>query len=238
MPLHDWTDREGWEGVHHLWITELLRWIKPRLPTGYRTYIGVAPTLAIGSRVERPAVGIREWTTTETPEGPGAGAQVPAFEQVIAEPDEEVAVATLDPGTAVYVERLGRLVAAVELISPRNKDRPIARTTYAARYLSYLLEGVHLLLVDVHRRPLAFSFADQLAHELQLSQPLCSSPLAISYRVGERAATGGRILAIWRRPLAVGTPLPLLPLPITLEVTVTVDLETTYTRAAADAYLP
>lgn len=38
MPLHDWTDRRGWDGVHHLWITELLRWVKPRLPTGYRAY--------------------------------------------------------------------------------------------------------------------------------------------------------------------------------------------------------
>ena len=43
MPLHDWTDRGGWEGVHHLWITELLRWVKPRLPAGYRAYIGSAP---------------------------------------------------------------------------------------------------------------------------------------------------------------------------------------------------
>ena len=97
---------------------------------------------------------------------------------------------------------------------------------------------MHLLLVDVHRRPLSFSLADQLAHELQLSQHLCSSPLAISYRVGGQADTCGRILTIWRRPLAVGKHLPLLPLPITLEVTVTVDLETTYARAAADAYLP
>ena len=27
MPLHDWTDRPGWDGLHHLWITELLRWL-------------------------------------------------------------------------------------------------------------------------------------------------------------------------------------------------------------------
>lgn len=36
MPLHDWADRPGWEGVHHLWIAEILRWVKPRLPLGYR----------------------------------------------------------------------------------------------------------------------------------------------------------------------------------------------------------
>jgi hypothetical protein len=46
MPLHEWTDRPGWEGMHHLWTTELLRWVKPRLPEGYRAFIGAAPVLA------------------------------------------------------------------------------------------------------------------------------------------------------------------------------------------------
>lgn len=60
MPLHDWTDRSGWEGVHHLWIAELLHWIKPRLPAGYRAYIGSAPLLAVGAPAQRPDLGVRE----------------------------------------------------------------------------------------------------------------------------------------------------------------------------------
>jgi hypothetical protein len=146
-------------------------------------------------------------------------------------------VAAIDPGTSLYVESRGRLVAALELVSPRNKDRPVARTAYLARYLGYLLEGVHLLLVDVHRRPLAFSFADRIAQELQIRQPPLPPPLAVGYRVGEPAATGGRLLAIWRRPLTVGAALPRLRLPLTVDSAVPVDLEQTYARAAADAYL-
>ena len=122
MPLHDWSDRPGWEGMHHLWITELLRWVKPRLPVGYRAYIGSAPLLAVGAPVDRPDVGVRSWSPAEATRLPG-----PPFGETStdpAEPDEEIAVATLDPETAVYVERQGRLIAAVELISPRNKDRP------------------------------------------------------------------------------------------------------------------
>src|SRR5207248_4889299 len=111
------------------------------------------------------------------------------------EPDDEVAVAVIDPGTSLYVEVRGRLVAAVELISPRNKDRQVARNAYAGRYVGYLLEGVHLLLVDVHRRPIGFSFADFIAQALQMRQPACPPPAAVSYRVGEPAATGGRPLA-------------------------------------------
>ena len=58
--------------------------------------------------------------------------------------------------------RLDRLAAAVELVSPRNKDRPESRAIYLNRYMSYLIEGCTLLLVDVHRRPLRFSFADHM----------------------------------------------------------------------------
>ncbi len=180
MPLHDWMDRPGWDGVHLLWITELLRWIKPQLPEGYRAYIGAAPTVAIGAPAERPDVGVRQWESgpsgTASPSGDGPRTPEKASE----EPDEEIAVATLDPAKALYVERQGRLVAAVELISPRNKDRPVARDTYLSRYVGYLLQGVHLLLVDVHRRPLGFSFADRLAAELQILQPACLGVCRIS----------------------------------------------------------
>ena len=40
------------------------------------------------------------------------------------------------------------------------------------------------------------SFADRIAEELQIRQSSCPPPIAVSYRVGELAATGGRILAI------------------------------------------
>src|SRR5438552_657183 len=101
MPLHDWTDRPGWEGVHHLWITELLRWIKPRLPAGYRAYIGSAPTVAVGAPAEKPDVGVRQWAEEgASPETPG----VPSPTSAAEEPDEEVAVASLDPGTSLFVE--------------------------------------------------------------------------------------------------------------------------------------
>ena len=51
----------GWDGVHQVWIVELLYWIKPRLPAGYRAYIGTTPTFAIGAPAEE-----RPDTRTET----------------------------------------------------------------------------------------------------------------------------------------------------------------------------
>jgi hypothetical protein len=218
--------------MHHLWITDLLRWVKPRLPAGFRAYIGTAPRLAVDIPLDRPDVGVRSWPPADEP-----GPTVADAGAAPAEPDEEIAVATLEPETSVFVERQGRLVAAVEVISPRNKVRPIARDAYSARYLGYLLDGAHLVLVDVHRRPSGFSFADRIAKALDLKQPSFPPPLAVSYRVGEPAATGGRLLAIWRRPLAVGSPLPTIPLPLSTGQEVALDLDQTYARAAADAYL-
>ena len=230
MPLHDWTELPGWDGVHQVWIVELLYWIKPRLPAGYRAYIGTTPTFAIGAPGEdRPDVGVRDWPTGNGPAPPAATSSE--------EPDQEIAVATLEEQKAVFVEQQGRLISAVELVSPRNKDRPSSRTAYGSAYVGYLLKGVHLLLVDVHRQPLRFSFPDQIAEELQLEQPPHPAPFAVSYRVGEPAPNGGRFLGIWRRPLSVGTPLPSVTLPLSVKDAVAVDLEQTYTRAAAAAYL-
>jgi len=234
MPLHDWSELSGWEGVHDIWIVELLRWIKPRLPVDYRAYVGSSPALAIGAGAERPDVAVRECRPEPGDTRPSGSLSEATDEPA---PDVEVATLTLDPQTAIYVSVHGRLAAALELISPRNKDRASGRGAYLARYLSYLQEGAHLLLVDVHPRPRGFSFADALAEELQIQQPPCPAPLANSYRVGEPAPEGGRFVAIWRHALAAGQPLPTVPLPLAVGLSIPVNLEETYRRAAADAYL-
>ena len=231
MSLHDWAVLPGWDGVHQVWGVELLYALKPLLPPAYRAYLGTSPAFAIGAAGDgRPDVGVRDW--------PSDGQPVTDQSDAVGEPDEEVAVATLPSDTALLVERAGRLVAAIELVSPRNKDRLTAQTTYAGAYAGYLLRGVHLLLVDVHRRPAGFSFADRLADGLGLSPPPLPAPFAAAYRVGGPAPNGGRFLATWRRPLAVGGPLPTLPLPLAAGESVPVDLDGTYRRAADAAYLP
>ena len=233
MPLHDWSQINGWEGMHLLWMSELLRHLKARLPAGFRAYLGSGPAVAIGAPALRPDVGVRTQPAAEAETGNSS-----AQSNSGPEPDVEVAVAALDPAPALFIERDGRLVSAIELVSPRNKDRPVARATYLARYAGYLIEGVHLMLVDVHRRPVGFSFADAIAAEMQIANdPGLPPPLTVSYRVGEPAATGGRLLGIWRRQLSPGAPLPTLPLPLELNSSVSVELETTYMRAAADVYL-
>ncbi|MFO0821962.1 MAG: DUF4058 family protein [Gemmataceae bacterium] len=156
-------------------------------------------------------------------------------------PDQELSVSyRLDPQRAVHVDFHGQLIAAIELVSPRNKDRAEAKETYTNRYLGYLRLGVHLMLVDVLPRPRAFSFADAITSGLGVDLPPLSSPFAAAYRVGEVIPVGddmGSLLGVWRRPLWVGEPLPALPLPLSIHQAIVIDLEETYQRAAKVAYL-
>jgi hypothetical protein len=230
MPLHDWKDDRGWDSVHLLWLAQLLDWVQPRLPAGYRAYLGSVPALTIDAPNGRPDVGVRQWT-----EPPSESASASSSEEI--EPDQEaVATFTLDPHRAVHIDLHGQLISAIEVVSPRNKDRPTARERYLGRYVGYLRQGVHLLLIDVLPRPAGFSFADAMAANLGFAQPACPAPCAASYRVGEPVPEG-TILALWLRSLQVGQPLPVVPLALDTHRKIQIDLEHTYREAGRRAYL-
>ncbi|VTT99686.1 Uncharacterized protein OS=Candidatus Entotheonella sp. TSY1 GN=ETSY1_33795 PE=4 SV=1: DUF4058 [Gemmataceae bacterium] len=230
MPLHDWADDRGWNSLHIVWQNELLELIQQRLPPGYRAYIGSVPALTVDAPNGRPDLNVRTW------EGEPGGTEAQTASDPTAPDTETVAVFDLDPQTALHIDLHGQLVAAIEIVSPRNKDRPSARERYASRYLTYVRQGVHLMLIDVLPRPVGFSFADVIAANLAFEQPPCPVPFAVSYRVGE-SVPGGTLLAVWRRPLAAGQPLAAIPLPLTVEHAITIDLETTYREAARRVYL-
>ena len=152
-------------------------------------------------------------------------------------PDLMTAWAPGRPEMAVHVYRQGQLVAAGELVSPRNKDRPSSREFYRNRYLGYLWSGIHLMLVDVHRRPVGFSFVEAMAEELQCQLPVGPPPHAVSWNVGGSTPEGGRFLDGWYRPLTVGVSLPALPLVLAGGQSLLIDLDQTYGETARHAYL-
>lgn len=227
MPLHDWRDDRGWDSVHPLWQAQLIDWLQPRLPPHYRAFLGSVPGLSVGPTNGRPDVSVRNW---QVPPAPAAAATTEA-------PDfEGPATLTVDADVAVHVDWHGQLIAAIEIVSPRNKDRPDSRERYARRYFGYLRQGVHLMLIDLLPRPTGFSFADAVAANVGLELPPTPAPFAVSFRVGE-PVPDGTLVAYWRRPLAVGHPLPALALPLTVAEAVPVDLDHTYREAARRAYL-
>ena len=234
MPLHDWTDERGWDSVHPLWLTYLLEYVQERLPEGYKAFLGGVPSLTVDASHGKPDVSVRQW-------GPGPAAEAVTSGTSILEPDLEAsAVFRLDPQHALHIDFHGQLIAALELVSPPNKDRADAKETYCNRYLGYLRLGVHLMLVDVLPRPSGFSFSDAITGVLGMELPPLPPPFAAAYRVGEVVPVGddmGSLVGLWRRPLRVGQPLPTLPLPLTVHRAVVIDLEETYQRAAKRAYL-
>ena len=154
MPLHDWTDERGWDSVHPFWLAYLVEWLQPLLPEGYKAFLGSVPALSVSTGNGKPEVSVRKWELN--PAG-----EVAATDTIVMEPDLEASVTIpLDPQLAVHVDFHGQLIAAIEIVSPRNKDRVSAKETYANRYQGYLRLGVHLMLVDVLPRPRSFSSAD------------------------------------------------------------------------------
>jgi len=228
MPLHDWKDERGWDSVHPVWLTYLLEYVQEQLPEGYKAFLGGVPSLTVDSGRGK------QWGPEQAPETLTSGTGV-------LEPDLEASAAfRLDPQRAIHVDFHGQLIAALELVSPRNKDRADAKETYANRYLGYLRLGVHLLLVDVLPRPKGYSFSDAITGGLGIELPPLPPPFAAAYRVGEVVPVGddmGSLVGVWRRALRVGQPLPTLPLPLTVHQAIPIDLEETYQRAAKRSYL-
>jgi hypothetical protein len=233
MPLHDWKNEQGWDGVQLLWLAQLLDWIQPRLPPGFRAYVGSVPALTLEAANGKPDVTVRGWRSRPSPVAPSGSA-------ALAPDRETVATFTLDPQRAIHVDWHGQLIAAVEVVSPRNKDRLDARARYTRRYLGYLRQGVHLMLIDVFAQPAGFSFAGAISADLGLGEPPTPPPHAISYRVGgpmPRDEEMGTQIGVWCRLLTAGEPLPELPLALDEDQVVVIDLETTYQQAARRVYL-
>jgi hypothetical protein len=190
------------------------------------------PALTLEAGNGKPDVTVRGWREPS--------AAVPHTTVALAPDRETVAAFTPDTQRALHVDWHGQLIAAIELVSPRNKDRLDAKARYARRYLSYLRQGVHLMLVDVFPHPAGFSFADAMSDDLGLGEPPTPPPFAVSYRVGSpvpRDDTMGTPVALWRRPFGVGQPLPEVPLPLDEDTAVVIDLEATYHQAAKRVYL-
>lgn len=204
------------------------------MPEGYKAFLGGVPSLTVEMGHGKPDVSVRQW-------GPEAVAEAAASATGTLEPDLEADVVfRLDPQRAIHIDFHGQLIAALELVSPRNKDRTDAKETYTNRYLGYLRLGVHLLLVDVLPRPKGFSFSDAITNGLGLALPPQPPPFAAVYRVDGPIPVGddiGSHVSLWRRSLKVGQPLPSLPLPLSVHRAVAIDLEETYQRAAKRAYL-
>lgn len=122
-----------------------------------------------------------------------------------------------------------RLVAAIEFVSPGNKDRAEHRQAFVAKCLTLLQQGICVSMVDIVTNRRFNLYAEMLA-QLGQTDPNLSAPQANIYSVTCRTRPPGQshLFDSWAYRLAVGEPLPKLPIWLTEDQMLNFDLEASY----------
>jgi hypothetical protein len=220
-----------WESFHAAWSGSLADALNRVLPAGYfaeeQTHAGAGVEIDVATR--------ESGAGSVAPGGNGPATATLAA-PVWSPPAPAVTVPAVfadDFEVRVFQTATGpRLVAAIELVSPRNKDRPEARRAFAVKCASYLHQGISLIVGDIlterhanlHGEIMQLLGAAGAAH-----LPADGGLYAVAYRPVRREGREG--IDVWPEPLALAAALPTLPLALNAEVCLPVDLEATYMDA-------
>lgn len=217
-----------WRGFHGAWAAAMARLLNAGvLPPGYYA----VPFLDRAGPIEIDVAALQESAGT-SPVGTAAP-------QPWTPPEPGVAVAVEWPGADdVHVEIRTddgdpRLAAAIEMVSPRNKDRAVAREAFAAKCADHLRRGCGVVVIDVgttRRADLRGDLLVALGVESEGAGPM--TPTVVSYRPVDRDGEG-QLLA-WPAVLEVGQPLPTVPLWLGGDEAVPLDLEASHRTACVD----
>jgi hypothetical protein len=218
MPLRDHfrpplNQIASWEGFHGGWPMVIVQQLRKQLPPGYVA----EPRLHSGSQVE---------------------IDVAAFEKDGL--DVETSLADYDEyEVRVFDARRGRLlVAAIEIVSPANKDRPEHRNVFVAKCAALLQRGVAVSIIDFVTVRSGNLYSDLLTLIGHADPKFAESPpplYAASCRwiMKEQRA----MLEAWSHELKIGQPLPTLPLWLSSHLVVPLELELTYEQACHDLWI-
>lgn len=246
MPLRDHfrppvSKKSSWEGFHGGWPMVIVQQLRRRLPPGYvaepRVHLGTAMEIDIG------ALESDDLPTFGASSGPGNGGIATATATWTASPPA-IAVETEVPDEYEYevrvfdLERERRLVAAIELVSPTNKDRPESLQALVGKCAALLRKGIAVTIVDlvtIRRFNLYAQLMAFVGHP-DRTMSIDSPPI---YAASCRWATRGTRarLEAWSHGLVVGDPLPTLPLWLGEEQVVALDLEESYEQACHDLWI-
>jgi Protein of unknown function (DUF4058) len=237
MPLLDHfqpplSERRRWESFHATWLGVLADTLNEALPEGYfaEQEVHAGPSIEIdvatydeSSPPPKGPAGTGDGVATlpaRTWAPPAAALTLPA---VFAD-DFEVRVISTRTGP--------RLVAAIELVSPRNKDRLEARRAFATKCASYLHQGVALVIIDVVTERSA-NLHNEIMTVFQNGTvgrlPAEVALYSVAYQPLRRQ--GREEIDLWPAALQVGGTLPVMPLALNAALSLPVDLEATYTEA-------
>jgi hypothetical protein len=243
MPLRDHfrpplDDLTSWEGFHGGWPMVIVQQLRRQLPPGYVA----EPRVHLGSQIEIDVAAFEK----DTPPSPSAtdewaGGVATA---VWSPPRPSVAVETTLPDSDEYevriydAKRKRHLVAAIEIVSPANKDRPEHRNVFVAKCAALIQKGVAVSIVDLVTVRHFNLYAELLAligHNDPTLGPEPPPLYAASCRWVRKK--GRTLLEAWSHVLTVGQPLPTLPLWLAEDLVVPLDLERSYEQACNDLWI-
>jgi hypothetical protein len=200
------------------------------------------PRVHSGSQVE---IDVATFEKDESPSPVGAsegngGVAVAVW----APPRPSVAVETTLPAydeyeVRIYDARRGRrLVAAIGIVSPANKDRPEHRNVFVAKCATLLQKGVAVSIIDLVTIRHFNLYAELLTFIGHTDPTLGAEPPPL-YAASCRWVRKGKqmLLEAWSHVLAPGQPLPTLPLWLTEDLAIPLHLEQSYEQACSDLWI-
>lgn len=238
MPLRDHfrpplDNRSHWEELHGQWPARIVQQLRERLPSGYIAVPHVHP----GAQIEIDIAAFQKDVSHSGSQDNGNGGVATAWAPAQPSVDVETELTDFDEyEVRIYdARRDRRLVAAVEIISPANKNRPEHRQVFLAKCTSLLQKGVAVSLIDVvtvRHFNLYLSLLEMLGHRdpsMHTDPPDC---YASSIRVVSKSK-----LQAWSNRLTIGDALPTLPLWLELDLVVPLELESSYEQACRDIWI-
>ncbi|MFL5341193.1 MAG: hypothetical protein ACJ8F7_13685 [Gemmataceae bacterium] len=139
----------------------------------------------------------------------------------------------------VYDEkRRCRLVAAVEIVTPANKDRPEHRRAFVAKCAALLRERVSVVIVDVvtARTPNLYGELLELIGQTDPNHSGDVPTYAAACRMTKQDEDW--LLEAWSQSLVIGRPLPTVPLWLADNLAIPLELEASYEQSCGILNLP
>ncbi len=242
MPLRDHfhpplSRTSSYQEVHGQWPAVLVQQLGRLLPANYVA----GPHVHVGTQIEVD-VGTFEQESMPSDDGFNRGATNGGLAtQRYAPPQPSLEIQTSlgdfdEYEVRVYdVQRDRRLVAAIELISPGNKDRPETRAQFIAKCAALLRSGVCVVLVDIVISK-DFNLYSELLSLIGEHDPSLSDPPSATYAVSCRWHPRGAEfwLEAWNQTLCLNQALPVLPLWLSETMAISLDLESSYEQTCRD----
>jgi hypothetical protein len=232
MPLRDHfrsplDDFHSWDELHGGWPMMIVRQLIQVLPEPYFA----APGVHLGTLYEISVGTYSDPADVVGPQPSGVDTAVATY----APSKPSLTLQPTLPGQDVYEVRIydsrrnRRLVAAIEIVSPSNKDRPETRATFVAKCAALLKNDVCVSIVDVISTS-GFNLYADLMSFIEGADPALGEKPPPMYAVTLRMRYDQQLhmMDTWYHALEIGQTLPTLPVWLKQDLAVSLELEPSY----------